>query len=111
MEIVSIKFAPKLIALIKDRKKTLTYRLGNKFDALSVGDIVNIADNTGENFAEVQIIEKSKTIFEDIPLNRVGHEVYSSEEEKTVLFESYYQRKVDLKEPVIVLGFKVIRFL
>ncbi len=107
---ISIKFAPNLIILIKNGAKTFTYRLGNKFDFLSVGDVINVADNDSKDFAEVTIVEKSKTIFKDIPLDRIGHEAYTSEEAKKALFEQYYGREVDPQEPVIVLGFKINRF-
>ncbi|MGA3193233.1 MAG: ASCH domain-containing protein [Minisyncoccia bacterium] len=103
-----IKFAPELIPLIKNGSKTLTYRLGNKYDFISVGDTVILAENDGKNVATATIIEKSRMTFGKLPLNRVGHEVYRSEEEKTKTFEKYYSRQIHSQDEFIVLGFKIL---
>lgn len=59
----TIGFAPNLVPLVLDGSKTLTYRLGNKWDFLQVGDKI-LTDNsgTGKVFAELEITHKKKEL-------------------------------------------------
>jgi len=78
-EIKSIGFAPNLIPLILDGSKTLTYRLGNKYTCLNIGDKIDIRDSiSGEIVATAEITEKSTVLFGNLPIKRKGHEEYSS---------------------------------
>lgn len=105
---ISIKFAPELVELVCNGSKTSTYRLGDKFDFLKAGDRIGVADNSGKNFAEVEIVEKSKTTFKDLSIDNPGHEKYESEEAKTKAFEKHYKRAIDPAEEVIILKFKLV---
>ena len=106
----TIGFAPKLVPLVRDRSKTLTYRLGEKFDFLNIGDTIQVEDSsTGIIFGEVEITEKTYTMFADLPINRAGHEVYPSKEKQREVFAGYYGRKPDDTDKVIMLGFKLIK--
>jgi hypothetical protein len=107
---ISIGFAPNLVPLIQKGTKTLTYRIGNKYAFLSVGDTIPVRNSsTNEIFADVEITEKSYTTFADLPIDRLGHEVYSSKEEQKETFEKYYEAVND-KDKILVLGFKVLKF-
>jgi len=104
----AIGFAENLVHLIKSGSKILTYRLGDKYDFLKVGDVINVKDSsTGEVFGEVEITEKSSTAFKDLPIDREGHEKYSSKEEQRKTFEKYYDKVRD-EDKIIILGFKLI---
>jgi hypothetical protein len=104
----SIGFAPNLVPLIQNGSKTLTYRLGDKYNFLNVGEKIAVHDSsTNEIFAEVEIIEKSYTTFRDLPIDRVGHEVYPSKEKQRETFEKYYGTVND-EDKILILAFKVL---
>ncbi|MGI8419797.1 MAG: ASCH domain-containing protein [Candidatus Levyibacteriota bacterium] len=105
----SIGFAPDLVPLIKNGSKTLTYRLGDKYTFLQIGDVIEVHDSsTDEVFAQVKIIEKSFTTFQDLPIDRVGHEIYLSKERQKETFQKYY-RTVHDDDAVLLLGFQVLK--
>lgn len=105
-------FANELVPLVKDGSKTFTYRLGHKWGFLKKGDILSI-ENTSTHlpFAEIEIVEVSGTLFADLPIDRLGHEHYSSKEDQRKIFETYYQKPVLDSDPVLVIEFKVLRLL
>ncbi len=106
---ISIGFAPNLVPLIKNGSKTFTYRVGSKYAFLNVGDTLFVRNSqTSKNFAEVEIIKKSVTTFGDLPIDTIGHEVYSSKSEQKDIFQRYYKRKISADEKVLILGFKVV---
>ncbi len=106
---ISIGFAQNLVPLIQNGTKTLTYRLGDKYTFLNVGDKIAVRDSsTNTVFAEVEITEKSYTTFKDLPIDRVGHEVYSTKEKQRETFEKYYGI-VKAKDRILVLGFKLLK--
>lgn len=68
-----IGFASTLVPLVKKGTKTLTYRMGDKWDFLNTDDIINVCDSsTGEVFGKSRIISKEKTLFKDLPIDRGG---------------------------------------
>lgn len=106
----TIGFAPNLVPLVLDGSKTLTYRLGDKWDFLQVGDTILTDDSgTGKVFAELEITQKEKGTFDTLRDDREGHEMYRSPEERRATFEKYYSRPITDDEPAIILGFKLIR--
>ena len=107
---VSIGFASDLVPLIQNGTKTLTYRVGDKYTFLNVGDIIPIRDSaTNKIFADVEITEKSYTTFKDLPIDRSGHEVYPSKEKQRETFKKYYG-DVEDESKILILGFKVLKF-
>ena len=107
---ISIGFAPELVPLVLDGSKTLTYRLGDKWDFLNVGDTILTEDSgTGKVFAELEITLKEKGTFGTLRDDREGHEPYRSLEERRSTFEKYYKRSVTDDEPAIIFGFKVLQ--
>jgi hypothetical protein len=104
----SIGFAPNLVPLIVDGSKTLTYRIGDKYDFLKVGDEIDARDSSNEQvFARVKIVEKNYITFADLPIDRVGHEVYLSKQEQRDTFEKYYGEVKD-EDKILILSFIVI---
>ncbi|MEW6186743.1 MAG: ASCH domain-containing protein, partial [Thermodesulfobacteriota bacterium] len=58
-----IPFAPELIPLIISGQKRLTYRIGNKYGYLNVGDVVFLSDSNDKTFScKARIIEKMVTL-------------------------------------------------
>lgn len=104
----SIGFAHELVHLVLNEEKIYTYRLGERYKSIKVGDEGNARDSsTNKAFARIKITEKSSTTFIDLPTNKKGHEVYSSKEEQRQVFEKYYTQINDNDE-VTILGFKLI---
>lgn len=111
-EKVLLGFAGELVPLLKDGSKTLTYRLGLKYDFLQKGDTLLAEDSsTHLPFAEIEIVGVTKTSFIDLPIDRQGHECYSSKEEQRQTFERFYKRTILDDDPVIIIEFKVLRIL
>jgi len=107
---LAIGFSPDLVPLILNRSKELTYRLGDKYNFLEVGDRLNLKDSsTDEIFGQIEIIQKSHTTFKELPINGNGHEIYASNEEKYETFKKYYGRNIDDAERVLILRFKLIK--
>lgn len=106
----AIGFAKELVPLIKNGSKALTYRLGDKYKFLKVGDRIKVKNSsTQENFAEVEINEVSTILFKNLPIDKEGHEKYSSKEEQRKRFEKYYPGEVKDNTEVVILGFKVVK--
>ena len=106
---ISIGFAPDLVPLIQNGSKTLTYRIGDKFNSLQVGDTIAIRDSsTNTLFADVVITQREQTTFKDVPIDRVGHEKYESKEKQKEIFKNYYGTVHD-EDSILVLGFRVTK--
>lgn len=104
----AIGFAKNLVPLVKDGSKVLTYRLGDKYNFLEIGDVINVKDSLTEQlFGKVKITEKSATTFKDLPIDREGHEKYESKEEQRKIFKKYYGEVKD-EDKVIILGFRLL---
>lgn len=109
---VILGFAEESVPLVKDGSKTLTYRLGLKYDFLQNGDTLLIEDSsTHLPFAKIEIVEVTKTSLVDLPIDRRGHEVYSSKEGQRQAFERFYKRTVLDNDPVMIIEFRVLRLL
>ena len=88
-----IGFSSDLVPLIKEGSKTFTYRLGDKYDFIQIGDVIKTHDSSDNQvFAELEIIEKSYTTFGELPIDRVGHEAYPSKEVQRETFKKYYNQ-------------------
>jgi len=104
----SIRFAPNLVPLILNGTKTLTYRIGDKYDFLKIGSEIDVSDSSNNKVvAKVKINEKDYTTFVDLPIDRVGHEIYSSKKDQRDTFEKYYGEVKD-EDKILILGFTVI---
>jgi hypothetical protein len=86
-----ILFAPELVKSIREKKKWRTYRFGNKYDHLKVGDQVAIKDYKGDQvIGKAKISSKHWTTFRELPLKLSGHEVYEDKEHQRRVFSGYY---------------------
>lgn len=104
----SIGFASDLIPLILNGSKTLTYRLGDKYHFLITGDKINVRNSsTNQIVAKVEITEKDYITFNNLPIDRRGHEIYATKQEQKLTFEKYYGEIKD-DDKILILGFKVI---
>ena len=105
----TLKFASNLAPLILNENKTLTYRVGDKYDFLQKGDTIKLEDSgSGNIFAEVEIVNRSYTTFGELPLTTVGHEAYSSQKERREKFKTYYGREIDDDEKILVIQFRIL---
>jgi hypothetical protein len=109
---VILGFAENLVPSVKDGSKTLTYRLGFKYAYLKVGDHF-LVENTATHipFAEIEIMSVSQASFQDLPIDRPGHETYESKEGQRKIFEGFYGTRVKDEDPFLVFEFKVVRLL
>jgi|SRR3989338_10856718 len=104
-----IGFSPSLVGLVKSGQKKITYRLGDKYDFLEVGSVIQTRNSeTNEVFAKLKITNKFYTTFKDLPIINSGHESYQSKEEQRKVFEKYYSREIKDAEKVIVLEFELL---
>lgn len=109
---VILGFAENLVPKVIDGTKTLTYRLGDKYNFLNVGDVFLVENSvTKEAFAEVVLTLKERTTFVALPIDRAGHETYVSKEEQRHVFEGFYKRLVADDELTLVLGFQIKRLV
>lgn len=87
---ISIDFAPNLVPLILNKSQTLTYRIGDKYDFLQIGDKIKVRNSSDDTiFGEVKIVEKTYTSFALLPIDRPGHEIYPSKQHQRATFEQY----------------------
>jgi len=108
----SIKFSSNLVPLIKNKSKTLTYRIGKKYDYLKKGDIVMFQESGKKGngiFAEVEITDKYHKAFGELSHKAPGHEKFSSKEEMRNTYERYYKQEIKNDQEILVLGFTVIK--
>lgn len=107
-----IQFAPELVDFIKKDKKIKTYRYGDKYEYLKVGDTVELREYKTNNFiSKAKITKKQHLLFREIPLNLNGHEVYETKDHQRKVFSSYYQyigREIADSDPFLVFTFKLI---
>ncbi len=107
----SFKFRPELVSLIKEGKKNITFRIGDKKN-ISVGDIVSLvdwADGKKENqneFTKAKIIKISEFKLGDLPLDYPGHEKDNSIEERLARYKEYYGDSVTNDSIVYVYKFQ-----
>lgn len=109
-----ILFAPELIHFILEKKKVKTYRYGDQYDYLNVGDEVVIKQNNKDTIipiAKAKIIAKKKTTFKDLPLGDDGHETYQDKEHQRKIFSGYYKflgREIQDDDPFLAFDFQLI---
>lgn len=107
-----LPFAPELVQFIKDKRKAVTYRFGDKYDYLEIGDTVRIQNvETKEIIGEAVVKDKTWTTFEDLPLGTPGHETYRDKDHQRHIFEGYYAytgKPIEDNSPFLVLGFELI---
>lgn len=102
-------FAPELITFIKEKMKFKTYRFGNHYDYLQIGDDIEIKENNkDEVVAKAKITGKKSITFQDLPLKIQGHETYKNKEHERDVFSGYYKfigRKIKDDDKFLVIDF------
>jgi ribonuclease HI len=110
-----LKFEHQLAELIRQGKKTSTWRLYDDKD-LSVGDVVELIDKvdpqnpatwTVASKAEIRtVIEKRLGMITEEDF--AGHEDFNSREEMLQAYQKYYGPQVTLDTPVKIIQFKLL---
>lgn len=107
-----IPFAPELVSLILDDKKSTTYRFGKKYDYLQTGDRVKIQNSNSKKIvADAEITAKAETTFKELPLDDGSHEAYEDKEHQRQVLSGYYAyvgRPISDDDIFLVLDFKLI---
>ncbi|MCL4397974.1 hypothetical protein M1403_03015 [Patescibacteria group bacterium] len=107
-----IYFPPELIEFVKAKKKSSTYRYGNKYDYLNIGDTIIIRENNKpEPSYKAVITGKKKTFFKDLPLTNPGHEAPENKEHQRQILSGYYAylgRSIADDDPFIIIDFELI---
>lgn len=108
MEKKTLKFRDRLVKLILNGEKDITWRLFDEKN-LSIGDEIDLINwNTKDKFGEAIITEIWEKRMEDIEEKDFeGHEKFSGKEEMYDTYTTYYGRKVDEKTVVKVIRFKL----
>lgn len=102
-----IRFKDYLIPLIKSGEKVFTYRKGDKYAPLEIGDIVYFINGSNDvKEGKIKIIGKYYTSFKDLPFDAEGHEKYNSKQHQKEVFEEYYG-EMDDNEKILVLKFEL----
>lgn len=108
----TIKFTPELTQLIKQGKKTTTFRLFDDKD-LTEGDSVILATRDGEkvtNFAHAKLIKVYTKLLKVLDkTDYIGHEhkIETSVED----YKKYYGDKVTENTEVKVIRFSIVSFI
>ncbi len=107
----AISFAPELIPIILSGEKVKTYRYGNKYDYLKVGDLVQIENTkTKEIVAQAVVLNKQPTTFGELPLTLQGHEEYESKEQQRNVMSGYYAylgKALENSDQFLILEFQL----
>lgn len=108
----AIAFAPELIEFILQDRKLTTYRYGDKYLYLKVGDEISIQDSkTGEIRAKARITGKMKTTFGELPIQIGTHEAYRDKKHQREVLSGYYAylgRLLVDEDPFLVFDFKLV---
>jgi hypothetical protein len=105
----TLKFRPELTSLITGGTKTATWRLdddknimvGDTLELLEFGTLNKIATAV----AQEVIVKKFKDLTDN---DRLGHELYSSENEMYKSFSNDYKKVVDPETEVKVIKFRIL---
>lgn len=108
--IKTLKFRRYLAKEILEGRKTITWRLFDDKD-LKVGDNFElIVWETGEKFAEAEIVKVHEKKFGEIKEQDLeGHEKFESRGEMLKTYRKYYGDKVDWNTIVKIIEFKLLR--
>ena len=107
-----VPFATELVDFILTGKKLTTYRYGDKYDYLQVGDTVRIQNSdTKDVVAKAVIARKSKTTFGELPIDDGTHETYKDKEHQRQVLSGYYAyigRELRDEDPFLVFDFELL---
>ena len=90
-------------------EKFKTYRYGNKYSHLKVGDKFIIKNSeTNKEVAFGEIVNKLIVKFKNLPIKVAGHEEYRSKQEQVEIFKFFYGKEIDDDEDMIILEFRLL---
>lgn len=106
----TLGFNEKLVSLILEGKKTITWRLFRHHEDLKVGNIIALENTqTKKIFGKAKIVSiKNKTMGNLTKKDKESHEEFLSDKKMYNVFSKYYNQKVDSKTPVKIIKFKLI---
>lgn len=108
-----VPFAPELITFILEDQKLTTYRYGDKYDYLNVGDEISIQNSaTKQIVAKAVITNKARTTFGQLPVQLGTHESYKDKEHQRQVLSGYYAyvgRPLEDEDPFLVFDFELVR--
>lgn len=109
-EIKTLKFRPKLIPLVLNGTKKVTYRLFDDKN-LKEGNQVSLLNwVTKEQFGTAKIISIKKIKFGELKeTDMQEHEEYKNKEEMYKTYSIYYKCKVNKDTPLKVIKFEIIK--
>ena len=108
-----LPFAPELVDFIQKNLKLTTYRFGDKYDYLNVGDVVTIQNSaTKEYVLKARITNKQSTTFAHLPLDNGAHESYKDKDHQRNVLSGYYKyigRDIKDDDSFLVISFELLK--
>ncbi len=105
----TLKFAPHLVTMILEGKKTTTWRLFDDKDLAEENQLSLIAKETGKEFGQATVITVYEKKLKDISeVDYVGHERFESEEKMHEMYKVYYGDRVTPETIVKVVRFTLL---
>jgi hypothetical protein len=108
-----LPFAPKLADFITNSLKLTTYRFGDKYSHLNIGDVVSIQNSvTKKSTLKARVKSISRSKFIELPLDDGGHEAYENKEHQRKVFSGYYKyigRKIKDDDNFLTLSFELVQ--
>ncbi|MBU2616007.1 MAG: ASCH domain-containing protein [Nanoarchaeota archaeon] len=105
----TIKFAQPLIPLILSRQKSTTWRVNDEKN-LSPSEIVNLLNDTREEFGKAEILNIKEKIFGNLDdEDKEGHEKFSSDKEMYETYSRYYGFQIVPETKLKIIKFKLLK--
>lgn len=106
-----IQFTPEQAQQIQLNRHAVTFRLGNKYDYLNLGDIVTLSNSqTGRTVAQAKITAKRQSTFADLPLQLPGQIAYRNKEQQRTILSGFYpelNRPIQDDDGFLILEFEL----
>lgn len=104
-----LKFRDYLVPLVLSGEKDVTWRLFDDKN-LAIADQIDLINwNSGEKFAEAEIIEiKEKKLGDITEVDFAGHEKFNDKEAMLKTYQRYYGDKVNWETIVKIIKFRLI---
>ena len=107
-----INFATELIPLIKTKRKTVTFRLGDKYSYLRPDDILEICEYGSKDLvSKAKVTKIDELTFKELPVEYPGHESYRDKEHQREVFNGYYSytgKNINDDDKFLVICFEII---
>ena len=105
----TLKFTPKLIPLVLNGSKTVTWRLFDDKNLQENDKLSLINSESEERFAQAKIVKVKETTFKELTDdNKNGHEKFSCDEEMYRTYSQYYKCEINKNTPLKVIRFELL---